>query len=62
MEFFGGEALIYTKFFMGKPIFCGSLLGVGRNLKSSTEGYVIAHYKNVRALLTVLVVLLVIVN
>ena len=21
MEFFGGEALIFTKFFMGKPIF-----------------------------------------
>ena len=38
MEFFGGEALIYTKFFMGKPIFCGSLLGVGRNLSPQPRG------------------------
>ena len=62
MQFFGCEALIYTEFFRSKPIFYGSLLGVRRKLKSSSWGYAIAHYKNVRALLTVLVVLLVIVN
>lgn len=62
MQFFGGEALICTEFFRGKPIFYGSLLGVRRKLKSSSGGYAIAHYMNVRTLLTVLVVLLVIVN
>ena len=38
MEYFGGEALIFTKFFRGKPIFHGNSSGV-KAILANLQGY-----------------------